>query len=72
MLMQPRSSCVSSAPALAFPSELHAEALGGGYEESLSQEPERALRKGDHEEDQENGKPVNARGSFMALAVEQK
>lgn len=38
----------------------------------MSQEPERALRKGDHEEDQENGKPMNARGSFMALVVEQK
>jgi len=31
--------------------ELPAEALGGGYEESMSQEPERALRTGDHEED---------------------
>lgn len=38
----------------------------------MSQEPERALRTGDHEEDQEKGKPMYARGSFMALVVEQK
>lgn len=56
------SSCVRLAPAPAFPLELSADVSGGGWEERMGVESWKqfqSLRKGDHQKEQEKGKPMH-------------